>query len=247
MRKVLGPKATPKISRHPKGQKVGYVRVSSLDQNEQRQLEGIELDKTFLDKASGKDVKRPQLTAMLEFVREGDSVFCHSMDRLGRNLADLRKLVDLLTERGISVHFLKEGLTFTGEDAPMANLMLSVMGAVAQFERDLIRERQREGIELAKRAGAYKGRKRKFSPERAAELSRRLAEGEEKASLAREFGVNRATVYRYLGWAATEAASALQRSQDRQSGVGLPRERHYEGSGSTLASLSLRESRRSSP
>lgn len=119
------------------------------------------------------------------------------MDRLGRNLGDLRKLVDLMTERGISVHFLKEGLMFTGEDAPMANLMLSVMGAVAQFERDLIRERQREGIELAKRAGAYKGRKRKFSAERAAELSRRLAEGEEKASLAREFGVNRATVYRY--------------------------------------------------
>jgi DNA invertase Pin-like site-specific DNA recombinase len=211
MRKVIKPKATPKISRHPKGQRVGYVRVSTLDQNEHRQLEGIELDKTFLDKASGKDVKRPQLTAMLDFVREGDSVFCHSMDRLGRNLGDLRKLVDLMTERGISVNFLKEGLTFTGEDAPMANLMLSVMGAVAQFERDLIRERQREGIELAKRAGAYKGRKRKFSPERAAELSSRLAAGEEKASLAREFGVNRATIYRYVRWAAMEAATAAKK------------------------------------
>jgi DNA invertase Pin-like site-specific DNA recombinase len=138
------------------------------------------------------------------------------MDRLGRNLGDLRKLVDLLTERGVSVHFLKESLTFTGEDAPMANLMLSVMGAVAQFERDLIRERQREGIDLAKRAGAYKGRKRKFSPERAAELSRRLAEGEEKASLAREFGVNRATVYRYLGWAALEAASRAKPGTTKQ-------------------------------
>ena len=185
--------------------------MSTFEQNEQRQLEGIELDKTFLDKASGKDVKRPQLVAMLDFVREGDSVFCHSMDRLGRNLGDLRKLVDLMTERGISVHFLKEGLTFTGEDAPMANLMLSVMGAVAQFERDLIRERQREGIELAKRAGAYKGRKRKFSPERAAELNSRLAAGEEKASLAREFGVNRATIYRYVGWAAIEAAAAVKK------------------------------------
>ena len=89
----------------------------------------------------------------------------------------------------------------------MANLMLSVMGAVAQFERDLIRELQREGIELAKRAGAYKGRKRKFSPERAAELCRRLASGEKKASLAREFGVNRATIYRYVGWPAVEAAA----------------------------------------
>jgi DNA invertase Pin-like site-specific DNA recombinase len=216
MRKVIGSKATPKAPKHPKGQRVGYVRVSTLDQNEHRQLEGIELDKTFLDRASGKDVKRPQLTAMLDFVREGDSVFCHSMDRLGRNLGDLRKLVDLLTERGVSVHFLKESLTFTGEDAPMANLMLSVMGAVAQFERDLIRERQREGIDLAKRAGAYKGRKRKFSPERAAELSRRLAEGEEKASLAREFGVNRATVYRYLGWAALEAASRVKPGTTKQ-------------------------------
>jgi DNA invertase Pin-like site-specific DNA recombinase len=218
MRKVLKSKATSKPSRHSKGQRVGYVRVSSLDQNEHRQLEGVELDKTFLDKASGKDVKRPQLTAMLDFVREGDAVFCHSMDRLGRNLGDLRKLVDLMTERGISVHFLKEGLTFTGEDAPMANLMLSVMGAVAQFERDLIRERQREGIELAKRAGAYKGRKRKFSPERAAELSRRLAEGEEKASLAREFGVNRATVYRYLGWAAAEAPSLAKKPRSTKRG-----------------------------
>ena len=197
---------------------MGTSALAASNQNEHRQLEGIELDKTFLDKASGKDVKRPQLTAMLDFVREGDSVFCHSMDRLGRNLGDLRKLVDLMTERGISVHFLKEGLTFTGEDAPMANLMLSVMGAVAQFERDLIRERQREGIELAKRAGAYKGRKRKFSPERAAELSRRLAEGEEKASLAREFGVNRATVYRYLGWAATEAASLAKKPRSAKRG-----------------------------
>ncbi|MBB5060620.1 DNA invertase Pin-like site-specific DNA recombinase [Granulicella aggregans] len=218
MPKVIKPKATPKTDRHPKGQRVGYVRVSSLDQNEHRQLEGMDLDKTFLDKASGKDVKRSQLTAMLDFVREGDSVFCHSMDRLGRNLGDLRNLVDLMTERGISVHFLKEGLTFTGEDAPMANLMLSVMGAVAQFERDLIRERQREGIELAKRAGAYKGRKRKFSPERAAELSRRLAEGEEKASLAREFGVNRATVYRYLGWAAAETASRAKKPRSAKRG-----------------------------
>jgi len=216
MRKVIGAKATFKPAKHPKGQRVGYVRVSTLDQNEHRQLEGMDLDKTFLDRASGKDVKRPQLTAMLEFVREGDSVFCHSMDRLGRNLTDLRKLVDLLTERGISIHFLKESLTFTGEDAPMANLMLSVMGAVAQFERDLIRERQREGIELAKRAGAYKGRKRKFSPERAAELSRRLAEGEEKASLAREFGVNRATVYRYIGWATVEGASQHRKSGSKR-------------------------------
>jgi DNA invertase Pin-like site-specific DNA recombinase len=198
MKKVKEPTAIPKVRRPSKGQRVGYVRVSTLDQNENRQLEGIKLDRTFLDKASGKDVKRPQLAAMLAFVREGDSIVCHSMDRLGRNLDDLRKLVLGLTERGVEVQFLKENLTFTGEDSPMANLLLSVMGAFAQFERELIRERQREGIELAKRAGVYKGRKRMLSPERAKELARRLAAGEGKAALAREFGVDRTTVYRYL-------------------------------------------------
>ena len=199
MPKAKEPIATEKARKTSKGQRVGYVRVSSLDQNENRQLEGIELDRTFLDKASGKDVKRPQLTAMLAFVREGDAVVCHSMDRLGRNLDDLRKLVLGLTERGVQVQFLKENLTFTGEDSPMANLLLSVMGAFAQFERELIRERQKEGIALAKRAGAYKGRKRSLTVERAGELSRRLAAGEGKAALAREFGVNRATIYRYMG------------------------------------------------
>jgi DNA invertase Pin-like site-specific DNA recombinase len=199
MRKVKEPIATQKPRKSSKGQRVGYVRVSTLDQNENRQLEGIELDRTFLDKASGKDVKRPQLAAMLAFVREGDAVICHSMDRLGRNLDDLRKLVLDLTARGVQVQFLRESLTFTGEDSPMANLLLSVMGAFAQFERELLRERQKEGIELAKRAGAYKGRKRILAPERASELTRRLAGGERKAALAREFGIDRATVYRYLG------------------------------------------------
>jgi len=118
-----------------KGQQVGYLRVSSLDQNEVRQLEGLALDKTFIDKASGKDVKRPQLEAMQSFVREGDTVFCHSMDRLARNLDDLRRIVLGLTERGVHIVFVKENLTFTGEDSPMSNLLLSVMGAFAQFER----------------------------------------------------------------------------------------------------------------
>ena len=198
MRKAKEPNATPAASRHAKGQRVGYVRVSSLDQNEGRQLEGVELDRSFLDKASGKDVHRPQLAALLLFVRNGDTVICHSMDRLGRNLDDLRKLVLELTGRGVRVEFVKESLSFTGEDSPMANLLLSVMGAFAQFERELIRERQREGIALAKKAGAYRGRKRSLSGERVKELHGRLAGGEGKAALAREFGVDRKTIYRYL-------------------------------------------------
>ena len=127
------------------GQRIGYVRVSSLDQNPDRQLEQISVDRTFTDKASGKDVDRPQLDALLRFAREGDTVVVHSMDRLARNLDDLRQIVRSLTGRGIRVEFVKEGLTFTGEDAPMATLLLSVMGAFAEFERALIRERQRGG------------------------------------------------------------------------------------------------------
>lgn len=186
-------------ARRAKGQLVGYVRVSSVDQNEGRQLEGIDLDKTFTDKASGKDTKRPQLERALEFLREGDVLIVHSMDRLARNLDDLRSIVQKLTKRGVSVQFVKESLTFTGEDSPMATLLLSVMGAFAEFERSLIRERQREGIAIAKAKGdVYKGRKPSLSAERAADLRKRAATGENKAALAREFGISRAALYVYL-------------------------------------------------
>ena len=180
------------------GQRIGYVRVSSFDQNPERQLEHVEADKVFTDQASGKDTQRPQLDALRAFVREGDTVVVHSMDRLARNLDDLRRLVNGFTQRGVRIQFVKEHLTFTGEDSPMANLMLSVMGAFAEFERALIRERQREGIVLAKQRGAYRGRKKALSPERVAELRRRAAAGEQKAKLAREFGISRETLYQYL-------------------------------------------------
>ena len=180
------------------GQRVGYQRVSSLEQNPSRQLEGIALDQTFIDRLSGKDVERPQLGEMLRFVRAGDTVTVHSLDRLARNLVDLRRIVSDLTGRRVRVEFLKEQLTFTGEDNAMAQLLLSVMGAFAEFERALIGERQREGIALAKARGAYRGRKRILSEDRIAELRQRAAAGEPKATLAREFGVSRETVYQYL-------------------------------------------------
>jgi hypothetical protein len=113
------------------GQRIGYVRVSSFDQNPDRQLEGVLVDKMFTDQASGKDTRRPELDALLGFVRKGDTVLVHSMDRLARNLDDLRRLVQTLTKRGVRVEFVKEQLIFTGEDSPVANLMLSVMGACA--------------------------------------------------------------------------------------------------------------------
>lgn len=181
-----------------KGQRVGYVRVSSLDQNDQRQLDGLELDRTFADKASGKDTKRPELEALLTHVREGDTVFVHSMDRLARNLDDLRRIVQQLTKKGVMVEFVKEHLTFTGDDSPMANLMLSIMGAVAEFERALIGERQREGITLAKRDGKFAGGKRRVSDAQVQAMRERLAGGTTRAAIAREFGLSRETVYVYL-------------------------------------------------
>jgi len=145
--------------------RVGYTRVSSLDQNLDRQLEGIALDKAFAHNASGKNATRPQLEALLGFVREGDTVIVHSMDRLARNLDDLRAIVRTLTARVVRLEFVTEQLTFTGEDSPIANLLLSVMGAFAEFERALIRERQREGIALAKQRGAYRGRRKALTTE----------------------------------------------------------------------------------
>jgi len=180
------------------GQRVGYQRVSSLEQNPARQLEGIPLDQTFIDRLSGKDVDRPQLSEMLRFVRAGDVVIVHSLDRLARNLVDLRRIVSDLTGRGVRVEFVKEQLTFTGEDNAMAQLLLSVLGAFAEFERSLIRERQREGVALAKARGAYPGRKRTLTDEQATDLRERVVAGEPKARLAREFGISRETVYQYL-------------------------------------------------
>ena len=180
------------------GQRIGYIRVSTFDQNPERQLDGIKVDRFFTDKASGKDIKRPELDALMSFARTGDTVVVHSMDRLARNLDDLRRIVQTLTQRGVHIEFVKEHLCFTGEDSPMANLMLSVMGAFAEFERSLIRERQREGIALAKQRGAYRGRKKSLSDPEIAVLRQRAAAGEQKATLAREFGISRETLYQYL-------------------------------------------------
>jgi DNA invertase Pin-like site-specific DNA recombinase len=187
------------------GHRVGYVRVSSEDQNTARQLDGLTLHKVFIDRASGSTTNRPELAEALAYVREGDTLVIHSMDRLARNLDDLRRIVRELTGRGVSVEFVKEGQTFTPEGSnPMANLMLSMLGAFAEFERALIRERQREGIALARgQADKYRGRAPALSAERAAELRQRDAAqgGKGRAALAREFGVSRQTLYQYLAGA----------------------------------------------
>lgn len=181
------------------GQRVGYVRVSTLDQNTFRQLDGISVDKTYTEKASGKDQKnRPELEDLIGFVRSGDTVLVHSMDRLARNLDDLKQIVGRLTAKGVRVEFVKEALTFTGDDNAASTFLLHVMGAFAEFERSLIGERQREGIALAKQRKMYRGRVPALNAEKATELRRRAGDGESKTALAQAFGISRASVYAYL-------------------------------------------------
>lgn len=179
------------------GQQVGYIRVSTITQNTIRQLDGVQLDRAFIDKASGKDIKRPELEACLRHLREGDVLHVHSMDRLARNLDDLRRIVKDLTNRGVVVQFHKEGLKFTGDDSPVSQLLLSIMGAVADFERSLILERQREGIVIAKTKGIYKGRKLTLSQDQISELLAKLRSGAKVTAIAKQFGVSRETVYQY--------------------------------------------------
>lgn len=180
------------------GQKIGYIRVSSSDQNTDRQLDGLMLDRTFTDKVSGKSTDRPQLQEMLRFVRDGDHLLVHSMDRLARNLIDLRQMVQDLTGRGVIITFVKEGLVFNGDDAAMSVLLLSVMGAVAEFERAILRERQAEGIRIARMKGVYKGRKAALTDEQIEEVRQKIAAGIPKAKIAREFKCSRETIYKYI-------------------------------------------------
>ncbi|MDH4651705.1 recombinase family protein [Pseudomonas sp. BN606] len=174
---------------------VGYVRVSSVDQNTERQLDGVQVDKTFTDKASGKDVIRPQLQAMLEYVREGDTIIVHSIDRLARSLSDLLQLVESLNKRGVAVRFHKEQLEFTGADDKYQNLMLSMMGAVAQFERAMIGERRKEGIAKAKEKGVYKGRAKSVDDDA---IRAAIAGGLSFRKAAEQLGVSLSTVQRAM-------------------------------------------------
>lgn len=183
------------------GKRVGYKRVSTEDQSTARQLVGVELDKVFEDVASGKNTDRPQLAAMLSYLREEDTLLVHSLDRLGRSLVDLWRLVDDLVGRGVTVQFVKEGLTFApgdSKEAPFARLMFNILGAFAQFEREITKERQREGIALAKKANKYKGRKPVLDANLIEAARQRISLGVSKAKVARDLGVGRSTLYQYL-------------------------------------------------
>lgn len=182
-------------------QVVGYVRVSSSDQNLARQLEAIgDVDRVFSDRVSGGSRNsRDALTECIKYIREGDVVRVASMDRLARSLHDMRDIVDEIVGKGASVEFLKEGQTYSPDaNDPLSQLMLHMLAAFAEFERSLIRERQAEGIRIAKAEGKYRGRAKKLTPTQMDEIQQLLSHGVPKAEIARRYGVNRATLYRAL-------------------------------------------------
>lgn len=183
------------------GQTAAYIRVSSLDQNTVRQEEAIgAADRTFLDRASGKSrTERPALQEMLQWAREGDRIKIASMDRLARSVIDLHQIVDEITSKGAKVEFLKEALVFgPGPQDATARLLMAVMGAVAEFERAIIHERQAEGIAAAKARGAYRGRKPRLTTEQIQMAREQIAEGKPKAAVARDLGCARQTLYTAL-------------------------------------------------
>ncbi|MCQ9337168.1 recombinase family protein [Corynebacterium phoceense] len=183
------------------GQKIGYARVSSKDQNLERQIAALENENVFQifkDKASGSSTQRPGLDEALRYLRTGDQLVVVSMDRLARSLVDLHSLVDGLTERGVSVKFLKEAQIYSRDSSPIAKLMLGLLGSVAEFERSIIRERQAEGIAKAKARGVYKGRAKVLNAEQVAQAQAWVGEGIPKAEVARRLGIGRTTLYKYL-------------------------------------------------
>ena len=177
-----------------------YIRVSTISQNTDRQLLGIDCDREYIEKISGKDLNRPELQNLLNNLRAGDLVNVHELSRLARNTQDLLKIVDEIISAGASVKFYKENLLFDGskKDDAFQKLMLTMLGAISTFERDLMLERQREGIELAKQKGKYKGRKSNFSDDDIRRIKAEFDSTENKAELARNYGISRGYLYQIV-------------------------------------------------
>jgi DNA invertase Pin-like site-specific DNA recombinase len=180
------------------GKRIGYKRVSTAEQNPDRQLEGIPLDKVFIDYASAASLDRVKLQIMIEYAREDDIIIVHSMDRLARTVTDLKKLVDDFVSRKINVQFIKENLIFNGENSSLSNLILHIMGAFAEFEHAFIRERQAEGIEIAKKKGKFSGRKRKITDEQLEIIKQQLRTKKKRIDIAKEFSISAFTLYNYI-------------------------------------------------
>jgi DNA invertase Pin-like site-specific DNA recombinase len=185
-------------------QVVGYIRVSTHTQNTARQLQGVKLDKEFVDKMSGSSKDREGLAACIAYVRQGDTLVVESIDRLARNLRDLQEIVDCLITKGVEVRFIKENLTFTGQKDAFSTLMLQMMGSFAEFERTMIKARQREGIDAAKKEGRTGGRPLKVTPMLVAKAKAMIEDGESIKKTASSLKVSRMTIYKILGRYATK-------------------------------------------
>ena len=173
---------------------VGYVRVSTVEQNEGRQLVTMKkynAEKLFIEKVSAKDTKRPQLQAMIDFVREGDTIVIHDFSRLARSTKDLLELVELFNSKGVKLISNKENID---SSTPTGKLMLTMIGAINEFERANLLERQREGIALAKKEGKYKGRKEVKVDNFEYHYNRYLTRQVNKSQLAKELEVSRPTL-----------------------------------------------------
>ena len=183
------------------GQRVGYIRVSSADQNTARQLESLELDQVFIDKVSGATRDRPQLEAMIKYVRKGDTLMVHSMDRLGRSQRDLINLIHELKDKGVALHFIQDNLRLDPDKpCPRSEAFVGMLSTMAQFERSLSKERQKEGIVIAKTEGKYKavGRKPAMKPDTISKARELIEIGVPKAQVARALNISRPTLYRNL-------------------------------------------------
>jgi DNA invertase Pin-like site-specific DNA recombinase len=179
---------------------INYKRISTASQNNERQLYDIECDRVFEDVCSGKDVNRPELEKMLFTLRAGDLINVHELSRLAPNTKDLLELVEQILSKGATVKFYKENLTFSGErvDDAFQKLMLTMLGAISTFERDLLLERQREGIAIAKQKGKYKGRQSQFSDTEIEAIKQQFNEATNKAKLARKLGISRGYLYQMM-------------------------------------------------
>jgi len=181
------------------GKRICYKRVSSKDQNPVSQLTGMIFDEEFIEYASGKDIERPVLQNMLHFIRKDDELYIHRIDRLARNIRDLLDLIKKITSKQVKVYFVSENLVFDGSESPIAKLTLSLMATFAEFERQISRERQTEGIESAKARGVYKGRKPVFAHSEIKAIKEKVKDiGWSVARTAREFNVSPKTIYKYL-------------------------------------------------
>lgn len=173
---------------------VGYIRVSSIDQKVDRQLEDVVVDKQFIEYASGATKERPKLQEMLSYVRENDHIYVDSIDRLARSLIDLRKIIDFLLEKNVQITFLKEKLLFGEKNSPHNTFLLNVIGAVSEFERAIIKERQLEGIKIAKAKGAYKGRPKEITDDQINSIKEMYKLNVSISKIAKKFDISQASV-----------------------------------------------------